>query len=305
VTAVGTTEANERVDLKPEASGVLEAIHFVEGQHVAKGALLFQLDSRKEIATVAQADAEEKLAQANVGRAQNLLGTRAISRQELDQLESQVAVKTAIKQVEKERLSERRVLAPFEGVVGPRLVSPGQYVMAGTSLGTLVDDSRIKVRFRIPERQLGLVRVDQPGRLRVSAYPDRTFAGRVDLVNPEVDEATRTVEARLIVDNPEESLRPGMFARVELIVGAREQAVVVPEGALVPSLDTFSVYAVEDGIAKLRPVKVGLRLPGKVEIQEGLSADQPIVVSGTQKLVDGMKVVPAKPLAAADAAGSG
>lgn len=302
VTAVGTTEANERVELKPETSGLLQKIHFVEGQQVKQGDLLFELDSQKEAATVAQAEAEEQLAQANVDRARVLMGTKAISRQELDQLASQVAVKTAIKRVEQERLTDRRVVAPFDGTLGPRLVSPGQYVMVGAPLGTLVDHSRLKVLFRLPERQLALVRVGQAGRVRVSAYPDRVFNGDVDLINPEVDESTRTVEARLVVLNADGALKPGMFARVELVVGTRENALLVPEGALVPSLDQFSVYAVEDGVAKLRPVKIGLRLPGKAEVREGLAADQVIVVSGTQKLVDGMKVAPAKPPAAGPAA---
>ena len=109
-----------------------------------------------------------------------------------------------------------------------------------------------------------------------------------------MDEATRTAEVRLAVPNPDSLLKPGMFAHVELLVGARPQAVVIPEGALVPSLDQFSVFIVEAGAAKLTPIQLGVRMPGKIEVRGGLSADQEIVVSGTQKLVDGMKVVGAK-----------
>lgn len=295
LSAVGTIEANERVVLKPETPGLIETINFTEGQRVKKGERLFELDSRRENATAAQAEAEEKLAQANIARARTLAGTKAISLQELDQLESQVAVKAATRQVEQVQLSKRAILAPFDGVLGPRLVSPGQYVMTGTSLVTLVNDTQVKVRFRIPERQLALVRLGQEGRLRVAAYPDRVFAGAIDLISPEVDEATRTVELRLIAPNPDALLKPGMFAKVELIAGTRPQAVVIPESALVASLDHFSVYAAQDGRARLRPVKLGVRLPGKAEVREGLSPDQPIVVTGTQKLVDGMKIVAAKP----------
>lgn len=294
LTAVGTIEANERVELKPKAPGLIEKIHFVEGQRVKKGQKLFELDSRKEAASVAQAEAEEKLARANVSRARTLVGTKAISQQELDQLESQVSVKVASLQLEQERLAERSIVSPLDGVLGPRLVSPGQYVNVGTPLATLVDDSQIKVRFRISERQLASIRLRQEGRLRVSAYPERVFTGQVDLINPEVDEATRTVEGRLISPNPDALLKPGMFARVELLVGARPRAVVIPEGALVASLDRFSVYVVENGVAKLRTIRLGVRLPGKVEVLEGLPPDQPIVVNGTQKLVDGMKVAAAK-----------
>lgn len=290
VVALGTVEANERVEVKPEVSGLIESVHFKEGERVKKGDVLFELDSRKETAGLAQAEAEEKLARANVSRARTLMGTKAISQQELEQLESQVAVKAALQQLEKEHLTDRRIVASFDGVLGPRLISPGQYVTAGTPLVTLVDASRVKVRFRIPERELAQVRSGQAGRLRVGAYADQPFNGIVDLINPEVDQNTRTAEVRLVVPNEENLLKPGMFARVELVVNVREQALVLPEGALVPSLDHFSVYVVENGRAKLTPVKLGVRLPGKVEIRQGLVADQEFVVSGTQKLVDGMKV---------------
>ena len=232
LSAVGTIEANERVVIKPETPGLIESINFTEGQRVKKGERLFELDSRREIATAAQAEAEEKLAQASIARARTLAGTKAISLQELDQLESQVAVKAATRQVEQVQLSKRAIAAPFDGVLGPRLVSPGQYVMTGTSLVTLVNDTQVKVRFRIPERQLALVRLGQEGRLRIAAYPDRVFTGAIDLISPEVDEATRTVELRLIAPNPNALLKPGMFAKVELIAGTRPQAVVIPEGGL-------------------------------------------------------------------------
>jgi membrane fusion protein (multidrug efflux system) len=303
ISAVGSVEANERVELKPEAAGVIDAIHFVEGSRVKQGAPLFTLDARKEAAAVAQAQAETTLARSSLERARQLAGTKAISQQELDQLASQLAVRDAIIRVDQERLADREVLAPFDGVLGPRLVSAGQYVNVGTPLAVLVDDSKVKVRFRIPERQIGRVRPGQTGRLRVNAYPDREFTGTVDLVSPEVDETTRTAEIRLLVENPQALLRPGLFARVELIVGRREQAVVVPEAAIVPSLDRYSVYAVDGDRARKREVKLGIRMPGKVEITAGLEAGQEIVVSGQQKLVDGSRIAPAQP-AAAGAAGS-
>ena len=255
-----------------------------------QGEQLFALDAGKEEAALIQTRAEVVLAQANLERAQTLVGTKAISQQEVDTLASELAVKSAALRVQEENLADRVVTAPFTGVLGPRLVSPGQYVNAGTPLGTLVDHARVKVRCGIPERALSLVRQGQTGRIQVNAFPDRRFTGQVDLVSPEVDADTRTAEVRLLVPNPEQLLKPGMFARVEIIAAVREHSLVIPEGALVPSLDTFSVYVVEDERARLRPVQVGVRAPGEVEILEGLQADETLVVSGTQKLVDGMKV---------------
>jgi len=289
--AVGTLEANERLEVKPESPGLIETVLFTEGERVKKGQTLFELDSRKEQAVLVQAKAELELAQSNLDRAKTLVGTKAISQQEVDKLASESAVKSAMLNVQQESLADRRMTAPFDGVTGPRLVSPGQYVNAGTLLGTLVDDSIMKVRCGIPERGLAHVRVGQTGRIRVNTYPDRWFTGRVDLISPEVDVETRTAEVRLIVPNPEGLLRPGMFARLEIVVSVRPQALVVPEGALVPSMDAFSVYTVQDGSARLRTVKIGVRLPGQVEIVDGLLPSQELVLSGTQKLVDGMSVV--------------
>jgi membrane fusion protein (multidrug efflux system) len=292
--AVGSVEANERVEIKPQVAGLIETIHFSEGQRVAKGDKLFTLDAHKETAAFEQAKAEEQLATANLERANKLVGTKAISQQDLDQLRSQLEVATAARKVGEERLADRTIVAPLDGMLGPRPVSPGQYVIAGALLGTLVDASRVKVTFRIPERELTRVQLGQKGRLRVAPYPERPFEGQVDLINPEVDEATRTIAIRLIAPNPEGLLKPGMFSRVELIVATRQNAVVVPESALVPSLEQFTVFSVENGVARSRSIKLGMRLPGKVEVREGLSAQDQIVTSGTQKLVEGMKVVAAK-----------
>ena len=293
IAAVGTVEANERVSIQPEVSGLIEEIRFEEGDNVTRGQRLFALNSKTEAAAVSEAEAELRLAQSNLDRARTLIGTRAISQQELDQLESLLAVKSAALNAAQQALSERFIEAPFPGRVGPRAVSPGQYVTAGTALVTLVDDSTVKVTFRVPERQLGLVRTGQTATLTVAARPDQAFEGTVDLIDPVVDPATRTVEIRLLARNPDGLLQPGMFARVSVVVQTRERAVVIPEAALVPSLDTFSVYRVEAGRAKLTRLTLGVRLPGQVEVLSGLEADAEFVASGIQKIVDGMKVVPA------------
>ncbi len=291
VAAVGSIEANERVEVKPEVSGLIQSILFKEGERVKKGAKLFELDSRKEAAQVAQVKAEEDLARQNSDRAKQLAGTKAISQQEVDQLASQVNVRAATRQVEEERLADRVIYASFDAIAGPRMVSLGQFVNAGSTLVTLVDLDKVKVTFRIPERQLAHVKVGQEARLTVGAYPDKKFTGTVDLINPEIDATTRTAQIRLLAENKDGLLKPGMFARVELVTGRRDNGVVIPEGALVAGLENFSVYLVTNGTARVQPVKLGVRMPGKVEIASGLAVTQEIVVSGTQKLVDGASVV--------------
>ncbi|MBE7499713.1 MAG: efflux RND transporter periplasmic adaptor subunit [Verrucomicrobiales bacterium] len=298
LSAVGTVEANERVTIQPEVPGLIEAIRFAEGERVEQGQTLFRMESRTEAAAVLQAQAELRLARSNLERARTLVGSLAVSAQELDQLESLLDVKTALLKTEEERLAKRTLTAPFTGIVGPRLVSAGQYVGAGTPLVTLVDDAQVKVSCRLPERQSALVRLGQPARLRLAAWPDTTFTGRVDLLDAVVDPATRTLAVRVLAPNPDFRLKAGMFARVELVVQSRPESLVIPEAALVPSLEQFSVYQVQDGRAHLRPIQLGVRLPGLVEVRGGLTADTRIVVSGLQKLVDGIQVTNAPPVAA-------
>lgn len=291
VAAVGSIEANERVEIKPEVSGLIQTIGFKEGDHIKKGAKLFELDSRKEVAQVAQVKAEEDLARQNAERAKQLAGTRAISQQEVDQLSSQVEVRRATRQLEEERLADRVIYAPFDGVAGPRMVSLGQFVNAGSTLVTMVDLSKVKITFRVPEKRLAEIKLGQEGRVKVGAYAGKVFTGKVDLINPEIDPTTRTVEIRLLADNSDGQLLPGMFAHVELVTGRRDDGLVIPESALVAGLENFSVYVITGDVARVQPVKLGVRMPGKVEISSGLVVTQEIVVSGTQKLVDGSKVV--------------
>jgi len=288
--AIGSIEANEQVQLRAEAAGTITRIAFTEGGAVAEGALLFELDSAKENALLAQVKAEEEVARQNLERAQQLANTRAISPQELDQLGSLVEARAAARRLQEEQVSDMRILAPFAGVVGQRMVSAGQYVDRGQPLVDLVDRSQVKVTYRVPERRLSQIQLGQEVRVTVSAYPDRVFRGVVDLVSPVVDEATRTVLVRAVVPNLDDLLKPGMFARVQTLVERRERSLVIPESALVASLDGFAVYAVNDNQARLTPVGLGVRDRGTAEIRSGLTVGQSIVIRGTQKLVDGMPV---------------
>jgi membrane fusion protein (multidrug efflux system) len=290
LSAVGTIQANEEVEIRAETPGTISAIYFQEGQHVRAKDKLFELDSEKEAAQLAQAVAEEEVARQNLERAKKLAGTKAISQQELDQLQSLVAARTAARQLQEARLGDMTIRAPFAGVVGPRTVSVGQYVDVTQVLVTLVDDSRVKVTYRIPERDLAQYDPGQNVRITVSAYPGRVFQGTIDLINPVVDQATRTAQIRALADNPDGLLKPGMFARAETVVARRENSIVIPETALVPGLDQFSVYRVNQEKAHLVPVEMGVRGRGTVEIRQGLAVGDEIVVLGTQKLVDGSRV---------------
>lgn len=290
--AVGTVMPNESVDLKAEIPGRVLAIHFQEGDKVQAGSLLFELDAEKEAAQLAQAVAELELARLNAERAQRLAGTKAISKQEVDQLKSQVLLKEALVKFYEKQVKEAQLSAPFDGVVGHRSVSPGQFVNVGDVLVRLTDDAKVKITYHVPERHLAQLKVGQEATVHVAAYPERVFTGQVDLIEPQVDTSTRTIEVRALVLNPGRLLKSGMFARVETITGVRPEAIVIPEQAVVPSLTGFSVYLVSSNTARLQPVELGMRLPGKVEIRKGVAVDQEVIVGGLQKIIDGSSVQP-------------
>ena len=169
-------------------------------------------------------------------------------------------------------MRDATVRAPFDGIIGARLVSPGQYVTRGTPLAWVVDLDPMKAEFQVPERYLKELRPGQPAEVRVDAYPDERFTGEVTFVDPQIDETTRTVLVKAALPNPDDKLRRGMFANLHVILRVRERAVVIPETALLLQGDATSVYVIEQDKAQPRPVTTGTRLPGLVEITQGLTA---------------------------------
>ncbi len=292
LSAVGTIYPNEEVVVMPKASGRVKEIKFDEGQKIERGATLFSLDDATEQALLKQAQAELELARQNLERASKLSGTRAISIQELDRLGSEVALKEAQVHINEERVQDMRLTAPLNGVLGPRKVSAGQYVSVGEPLVTLTDSSKVKISYRLPEGNAAALQAGQRVSLKIAAYGEREFPATVDLINPQVDAATRTVDVRAVAGNEDGALKPGMFARVETITGRRAGAVVIPERAIIPSLSGFAVYVVTNNQVRLTQVELGMRSPGRVEIRKGLTPGQEIVVNGLQKVVDGAAVAP-------------
>lgn len=301
VNAVGTLLANESVMIRPERDGRIAQIHFAEGQLVKKGAKLVSLDASETQAQLAAANAEATLNRNRLKRAMELKEKNFISAEALDVARETLNQSVARQEEVKSRLEKMTILAPFEGVAGLRQVSPGAYVKAGQDIARLEGIGTLKLDFRVPELYLGRVHPDQQVEVRVDAFPQDTFKGAIYAVEPAVDEQTRTVLLRARVPNPDVRLKPGMFARVSLVLGRRENALVVPEQAIVPLGNDNYVYRIVDGKAVLAKVEVGTRRIGEVEIKGGLSAGDRIVIDGQLKLKPGVpvKVLPDKPPTAA------
>lgn len=290
VSAVGTLLANESVMIRPEIDGRIEAFHFQEGQLVRKGDKLVSLDASEVEAQLKSAVAAANLNRSRLKRSEELLAKNFISAQAMDEARENLNQSAAREAEIKAKLAKSTIRAPFEGVTGLRQVSPGAYAKAGQDIARLEGIGVLKLDFRVPEGYLRRIKVGQPLVINVDAYPGESFNGSIYAIEPAVDESTRTVLLRARLPNPGVRLKPGMFARVNLDLERRENALLVPEQAIVPRGDGRFVFRIADGKAQMVKVEMGVRRPGEVEILKGLEAGDTIVVDGQLKLQDGAPV---------------
>jgi membrane fusion protein (multidrug efflux system) len=295
ITAVGSMRANESVIIRSEIAGRIQAIQFSEGESVTQGAELVTLDATEFRAQLAETTATVRLNELNFRRAQELQAKNLLSRQSYDEAQAKLAESRAQQNIEEARLAKTKLFAPFAGVLGLRQVSPGDYIKEGQDIVNLEDIASLKLDFRVPETYLAEIKLDQEVNTEVDAYPGRTFSGKVYAIDPRIDEQTRTVLLRAHIPNSDLLLRPGMFARVNLVLEQRAAALLIPEQALVPKAEEQFVYRIVEGKALQSKVKTGQRRNGKVEVLEGLSSGDTVVTAGQTKLHDGAMVMVVNP----------
>lgn len=284
VSAVGSLLAARSVQLAPEVDGRLVEVDLSDGALVTTGDSLFRLDDSVTEAELAQAQAELSLARADLARARNLAKQSFVSKRSRDEAAANVKVLVAKLDVVSARLAKSRILAPFDGRVGLVGVSVGEYVTKGTALVRLDDLTSLKLDVRVPERLLAQVKKGQSIRVGFDAYPQREFVAQVETVDSVIESAGRSIVVRGRIDNSDDLLRPGMFARARLVIGVREAAVMVPEESVLASAEGQYVYAVADGQAQRRDVRTGARQDGRIEILEGVQAGESVVTAGQLKL---------------------
>ena len=292
VQAVGSLKSSQGVMLRPEVSGRIARLGFVEGQRVQRGQLLVQLDDTLQQAQLKQAEAQASIARTNLQRSRELLAQNFVSQSAVDQNATSLQVAEAQVALAQAQLARMRVLAPFDGTAGLKLVDIGDYVKDGADVVNIEDLTALTVQFAVPERYIDRLRVGQPVDVAVDALPGRSFKGRVQAVDSQVDANGRALQVLAQVDNPGALLKPGMFARPRVIFSVREGAVLVPEEALVPLGAQQFVFKIVDGpdgqkLSQRLEAKIGLRLPGKVEIVEGLQAGDVVATAGQTRLLRG------------------
>ena len=290
IEALGTTLANESAAISAAITEKIIAIHFEDGQVVKAGDLLVTLKQDEERAQ--RAAAMEQLAEhkRELKRLQTLLKEDVIPQRTYDERLTMLNItRQRIREIDA-RINDRNIRAPFDGVLGLRQVSVGALVEPGDLIATIDDLSRIKLDFNVPATYLGSL---QPGSVihaYNSGWGDNRFEGTVRTIGTRIDPETRSVLIRAIVPNREMRLRPGMLMTVELLKRQR-QALMIPEEALVPVQRRVYVLVVDDALSVQRmQVAIGLREQGMVEITQGLSSGERIIVRGTTRVRPGQKV---------------
>jgi len=290
VTAVGTIIAEASATLRAEVPGQIKAVHFREGQRVAQGDRLFSIEATVLEAEVNEARANVARSESAFTRAQELHAKRLISGTDYDAARANYDVDRARLLSSQARLSKTVVRAPFDGFVGLRRINVGDYATIGQELVDLVQLDPLRVDFSVPETLLPKVLPDLPIEIRVDAYPGDVFTGTIAAVSPQSDVQGHSMEVRANLPNGELKLRPGLFVRVKVSLGVKEDAMLIPEQAIWPIGQNKTVYVVEDGKAYQRIVMLGERQPGAVEIISGLEFGEVIVTAGQMKLYDGAAV---------------
>ena len=302
LTGIGSLEATRQVQVPAEVDGRVTQILFTAGQTVKAGQLLVQMNDAPERGELARLQAQARNARALLERTRRLLPQQAATREQLDQAQADYDQAAADIRRVQALLEQKRVKAPFDGMLGVRRVHLGQFARAGDPLVSLTDASTLYANITLPEQALGAVRAGQTVTVTVDAYADRQFPGQVTTVEPQVDTGSRTVRVQATLSNADGALAAGMFAHGRIRLPDRPDVITVPETAISYSAYGDSVYvltppkpgaaAAPDTPATVRQayVKTAERLHGRVVVTEGLNAGDQVVTSGQLRLHNGAAV---------------
>ncbi len=284
------TEAWEDVLAPAETDGRVEWIGPQEGDKVKKGQLLAKIDVSALKAALARAEAAFKLAEDLYQRRKRLFGQRIIDQEELDR--SLTERNLARANLHQAQIEHRRgfLLAPITGMVNHLFVDEGEFIDRGKPLVALVNVDRIKININVPEMNVRYLRPRQEAMVTIDAYPGRQLSGAVDFVAFKADPATKTFLVRVLIDNPNHEIRPGMIARVSLQLRVIPDALVAPLFALVDKSGERILFVEKDGVAYSRTVSIGIIEGNRIQITRGLNAGDHLIVMGQTEVEDGTRV---------------
>ncbi|MBK1648593.1 efflux RND transporter periplasmic adaptor subunit [Rhabdochromatium marinum] len=296
--AVGTLRAVQGVMVSNQVTGQIEQILFESGDMVTQGQALVQLDTEVDEADLAGLEATRALAETQLKRNRRLLADRAVSQGDFDEASASLQQSEAAVAAKRALIEKKTIRAPFAGQLGIRQVNLGQYLAAGSSIVALEALDPVYVDYALPERELAQVAVGQGVEVRVAAYPGQLFTGTIRAISPAVNQATRNVQVRAQLGNPDHLLRPGMFAKVATLLPQQDQVLTLPREAITFNTYGDSVFIIQPGegeqegqsVVQRRQVQTGSVRNARVEVLSGLTEGDQVVATGQVKLRNGAAV---------------
>ena len=294
INTVGSLRAIQGVEVSAEVSGVVAELSFVSGSSVEAGAQLLGLDDTAEAAELRSLDAQLELAKQDYERAKGLSIKTLLSQAQLDRTKSVLDSLEARAEEQLALIARKSIKAPFSGELGIREINLGEYLSPGTPIVTLQQLDPIFTDFTVPERYLSSLAVGQIIEVEVAAFPEEVFQGKISAISPKVESRTRNIELQATLQNSDKRLRPGMFARVAIILGSANKVVTVPRTAVEFLPYGNSVFIVtEEGDAltvQRRQVTTDRILGTRVEIIKGIKSGERVVSAGQLKLRNGQHI---------------
>jgi membrane fusion protein (multidrug efflux system) len=279
----GSIEANEQVEIRSEISGIVEGIYFKEGSNVSKGQILFKVNDLELKAELRKATTTESLASENERRARLLLQKEAISQEEFDVARADYKLAQAQSQLIEAQIQKTAVRAPFSGKIGLRSISPGIYITPTTLIANLVNTSKLKITFSIPEKYATQVKINSSLNFTV-AGSKKVYTAEIYAIEPGVSIATRTIQVRALAENKDGNLLPGLFADVVLPLDIIKDAILVPTESIIPIQNGKKVFISSGGKAKEVMVETATRTDASILVLSGLKAGDTLLTSGVMSL---------------------
>ena len=289
IKSTGTLNANEEVELTAEASGKIVAINFKEGERVKRGDVLLKLNTAELEARKRSVEYELELQEQRKERRKKLLEKEAVSREELDEVITSVNALKAEVDVIQSQIDLATITAPFDGKIGVRMVSEGAYITPGTTVASLVDYSRLKLEFTVPERYSTAVNHGTPVTFEINGS-DSLYTAEIYTIEPKVNASTRTFKVRAIVENVDSQLLPGTFTKVQLILASLDDALLIPNESVLQEIDGKQVYLVSEERIEVRKIETGIRFSDRIQVTEGLREGEVVVTSGILNIREGQEV---------------
>jgi len=301
IRAIGSISAFQGVIVTPELAGTIREIAFESGQVVEKDQLLVRLDVSAEEAQLRAMEAQVEWARISAERNRTLSAQKMVSQSDLDSSEAALKQNVANADAIRAAIEKKTIRAPFAGRLGLRLVNLGQYLDVGKPIVSLQSLSPVNADFSLPQQELARVKTGMKVRVTTDAYPDKPFEGTLTAINPDLDAATRSVGLPARIENTEQLLRPGMYARMEVLLPENHRVLVIPATSVLSDPYGDTVYVIEskaDG-SKDKPqltvrrqlVRTGRARGDFVTVELGLKPGEKVVSSGIFKLRPGLSVV--------------